>query len=343
MRIDREAFLVAVAALGGCQQDRSQSQRPAPPAVHVQRPAIAVQTREVPRVIEPVPPTTVVPIVGDKPLPAPVPARPVARHHQSPKQWFHGLTMATRANVTAACAQRASHQCSESVRAIMPRGPLADPDLDGDGEATSPPPARREPEPDPVASLPHDKVDAYCKEDFPAPSCETPLVVAFESQPIDFAPAAGEQFAFVPGEPAATDWPTAATPWIALDVDGDGSITSGAELFGSSTALPGGGRAANGFVALAALDANGDGVLDARDPMFAKLVLWSDRNGDHRSSPDELRPLAAVVTAIPLAFARDARCNERDDCEGERGTLDWRDAAGAGHIGAVVDVYIPSK
>jgi hypothetical protein len=194
-----------------------------------------------------------------------------------------------------------------------------------------------------VASLPSAKVDAYCKEDFIAPSCETPLVVAFESQPIEFVPATTARFAFVPGEPAATDWPTAATPWIALDLDGDGSITSGAELFGSSTVLPGGGRATNGFAALAVLDANGDGVVDARDPMFAKLVLWSDRNGDHRSSPDELRPLSSVVTSIPLAFTRGARCNERDDCEGERGALHWRDAAGADHVGTVVDVYIPTK
>jgi hypothetical protein len=205
--------------------------------------------------------------------------------------------------------------------------------------------AEPEPERGPVvvAGLPTARVDAYCKADFPAPSCETPLVVAFDNQPVDFTPAATARFAFVPGAPAATDWPTAATPWIALDLDGDGTITSGAELFGSSTVLPNGGRATNGFAALAVLDANGDGVLDARDPMFAKLVLWSDRDGDHRSSPDELRPLSSVITSIPLAFTRDARCNERDDCEGERGTLHWRDAAGADHVGAVVDVYIPSK
>jgi hypothetical protein len=242
--------------------------------------------------------------------------------------------MDARENVTAACEQRANQQCRASLRAIMPKPR-------DDDDTADPPAESAEPEVDPVASLPTDKVDAYCKEDFPAPTCETPLVVAFDSQPIDFAPAGREQFAFVPGAPAATDWPTAVTPWIALDLDGDGTIASGAELFGSSTVLPGGGRAANGFLALAALDANGDGVLDARDPMFGKLVLWSDRNGDHHSSPDELRSLSSVVTAISLSFTRDARCNDRDDCEGERGTLHWRDAAGADHVGAVVDVYIP--
>jgi hypothetical protein len=281
-------------------------------------------------------PPPVVPVVEDKPVPAP--KRTTARHRQSAsKRWFLGLTMDARETVTAACEQRANQQCRASLREMMPKAPTPE-----DDDGTSTPPAEpEEPEADPVASLPSDKVDAYCKADFPAPSCETPLVVAFDNQPIDFAPAGREQFAFVPGAPAATDWPTAATPWIALDLDGDGTITSGAELFGSSTVLPGGGRASNGFLALAALDANGDGVLDARDPMFGKLVLWSDRNGDHHSSPDELRPLSSVVTTISLSFTRDARCNERDDCEGERGTLHWRDAAGADHIGAVVDVYIP--
>lgn len=45
--------------------------------------------------------------------------------------------------------------------------------------------------------------------------------------------------------------------------------------FGSSpsTSLTGGATARNGFEALAALDSNADGILDARDPAFAELVL----------------------------------------------------------------------
>jgi hypothetical protein len=343
MRIDRQAFLVAVAALAGCERADTTSPIPPPAAIRVQRPAIAM--REVPRVTEPVPlpapVAPVVPIVEDKPVPAPpVPKRTTARRHPSAsKRWFLGLTMDQRENVATACAMRASQQCEATLRRLVPKPRAPE---GADTPPTEPEPeSEAAPEADPVASLPTDKVDAYCKDDFPAPTCETPLVIAFEGQPVDFASAAGERFAFVPGEPTATDWPTAATPWIALDLDGDGRISSGAELFGSSTVLPGGGRAANGFIALAALDANGDGVLDARDPMFGKLVLWSDRNSDHRSSAGELRPLSSVITQIPLSFTRDARCNDRDDCEGERGTLHWRDAAGAEHVGAVVDVYIP--
>jgi len=162
--------------------------------------------------------------------------------------------------------------------------------------------------------------------------CNTPLVVAFDGQPIELLASSG-RFAFTPGEPVATDWPTAATPWIALDRDGDGAITSGAELFGDST-----GDAKNGFEALAALDDNRDGVIDRRDAAFAALLLWADANADRRSSPDELRSLADVVVSIPLAHEIDARCT-RGNCEGERGTVQWRDRTDT-RTGAIVDVYL---
>jgi hypothetical protein len=267
------------------------------------------------------------------------------------KRWFLGLSMEQRTNVTALCEERTANPCGRLLAGLK-RGPVpaSDP-VNEDDESQAVPVAAAEPE-DPqekylagMSSQQRDQASAYCQElsKMPAPHCETPLVVAFDNQPIEFVAAGPERFAFAPGEPMATDWPTAATPWIALDLDGDGAITNGAELFGSSTALASGATARNGFEALAALDANGDGTLDARDPLFAKLVLWSDGNGDRHSTPDELRPLASVVTAIPLAHTLDARCNARDDCEGERGALRWHDATGAEHVGAVVDVYVPRR
>ncbi len=107
--------------------------------------------------------------------------------------------------------------------------------------------------------------------------------------------------------------------------------------------LPGGATAINGFVALAALDSNTDGRIDARDAEFASLVLWADANGDQRSTPDELRPLASTVVSISLANSIEAHCDARSNCEGERSTVTWRDAGGALHEGAVVDVYLPVR
>jgi hypothetical protein len=169
----------------------------------------------------------------------------------------------------------------------------------------------------------------------------TPLVVAFDGQPVQFT--SGGAFAFQPGHTVATDWPTATTPWIALDRNGNGSIDAGTELFGTDTVLPGGANAVNGFVALAALDANGDGMIDARDPMFSALVLWTDSDGDQRSAPGELTLLASRIVSISLAASLDARCDARGNCEGERAVLTWRDGSGAQRTGAVVDVYLPRR
>ena len=186
-------------------------------------------------------------------------------------------------------------------------------------------------------------VDYHCrKEDLMYSTLcgATPLVVAFDGQPVEFT--TGGSFAFLPGDPMASDWPTATTPWIARDLDGDRRITSGAELFGSNTRLPDGTAARNGFVALAPLDDNHDGVIDATDAAFGALLLWSDRDGDRQSTPDELVPLASRVVSITLENELAIRCDARTNCERERSAMQWRDADGV-HAGSVVDVYLPRR
>ncbi|MCC6749964.1 MAG: hypothetical protein IT371_20025 [Deltaproteobacteria bacterium] len=87
---------------------------------------------------------------------------------------------------------------------------------------------------------------------------------------------------------------------LAIDLDGDGQITSGRELFGEAT----GGWAPNGFAALARLDANHDGVVSAEDPAFSRLVAWRD-NGDGRSAPHELISLTKLgIQKISVSYDR---------------------------------------
>jgi hypothetical protein len=312
MRIDREGFLLlAFSTFVGC--ERADVVEHVAPERFV-APGIAEPARLTVRDIE----------IAHEPPPPPKPVSPLER-------WFLGLSNAQRDTIAGLCAERRAHPCAAFFRMVP----------------TAPGTERVDPEEKFLTNLSNGQREVagrYCIErsGMPAPTCETPLVVAFDHQPVDFAPATGDAFAFVPGRPMVSDWPTAATPWIARDLDGDGAITSGAELFGSSTALAGG-TARNGFQALAALDSNGDGILDERDPAFAELVLWSDRNGDHRSSPDELRPLASVVSSISLEYTLDPRCTARGACEGERATLRWRDATGIERTGAVIDVYVPKR
>ena len=53
------------------------------------------------------------------------------------------------------------------------------------------------------------------------------------------------------------------------DLDDDGRITSGRELFGSASLIAGR-QVSNGFEALAALDESGDGAIDKRDGWTAR-------------------------------------------------------------------------
>lgn len=55
--------------------------------------------------------------------------------------------------------------------------------------------------------------------------------------------------------------------FLALDGNGDGTINSGAELFGPATG--------NGFAELSRHDADGNGWIDESDPVFADLRVWT--------------------------------------------------------------------
>jgi hypothetical protein len=69
----------------------------------------------------------------------------------------------------------------------------------------------------------------------------------------------------------------------------------------------------NGYLALAELDSwvfsgNGNGVIDAADAAFGSLWLWTDRNHDGASQPEELKTLdEAGVRRIGLGYRRSNR------------------------------------
>lgn len=113
--------------------------------------------------------------------------------------------------------------------------------------------------------------------------------------------------------------------WIAPEdgllvnlADGATRISNGSQLLGNETRLPSGELAADGFEALAALDDNGDGKVDAQDAAFAHLRVWQDKNSDGIASADELFTLESLGI-FSLATAYDAST--------------WTDANGVEHRG----------
>ena len=89
---------------------------------------------------------------------------------------------------------------------------------------------------------------------------------------------------------------------LALDLNGNGLIDSGAELFGDATRLSSGLTAADGFEALADLDSNGDGKISSLDAQFTSLRVWRDANQDGISQSTELTTLTAQgIASINVA------------------------------------------
>ncbi len=118
------------------------------------------------------------------------------------------------------------------------------------------------------------------------------------------------------GDLDQTAWTEAGSDaaFLARDIDGDGLITSGKELFGDHT-FP---VLKNGFEALAfaAQQSNGwimgRGSVTEDDPLFFELLLWTDSNHNGISEQSELRNASAVLSAIGVGY----QVSQREDGHG---------------------------
>ncbi|AIC14136.1 calcium-binding protein [Xylella fastidiosa] len=95
------------------------------------------------------------------------------------------------------------------------------------------------------------------------------------------------------GVKTGTGWLKPDDGWLVLDRNGNGTIDSGRELFGTDTVKRNGQLATDGFDALRDVDSNQDGKIDAADRVFANLRIWRDLNQDGISQANELSTLDA--------------------------------------------------
>ncbi len=100
-----------------------------------------------------------------------------------------------------------------------------------------------------------------------------------------------------------TGWAASDDGILVRDINGNGSIDNGKELFGDHTLLGDGTMANNGFQALAELDDNLDGKIDANDTAFSQLKVWKDIDGDGYSSADELESLSDAGVTLQRNLA----------------------------------------
>ena len=120
-----------------------------------------------------------------------------------------------------------------------------------------------------------------------------------------------------------------------LDRNGNGTIDNGRELFGDSTIKSNGQTATDGFDALADLDSNVDGKIDANDTQFSNLRIWRDLNQDGISQSGELFTLASLnIASINVASTANSQTLPNGNQIADLGTFTKTDGT-TGSTGAI--------
>jgi len=142
-----------------------------------------------------------------------------------------------------------------------------------------------------------------------------------------------------------TAWVGADDGLLVWDRNGNGSIDTGAELFGDETILSNGQKAAHGFAALSELDTGsvvngitvgaGDGMFDDKDAQYATLRIWRDPNQDGISQTNELKTLAETGVASIKLSSDATRINYGDAVLAQSGSFTRTDGS-AGQAGSFV-------
>lgn len=110
-----------------------------------------------------------------------------------------------------------------------------------------------------------------------------------------------------------TAWADKEDGILVRDINENGFIDDGKELFGDKTVLKSGEYAKSGFEALSELDTNSDGKITNDDEAFKELKIWIDRNNDGISQSDELYTLDDKnIAEIDLNF----KSSNRNDQNG---------------------------
>ncbi|MEA5412648.1 calcium-binding protein, partial [Synechococcus sp. BA-120 BA3] len=112
-----------------------------------------------------------------------------------------------------------------------------------------------------------------------------------------------------------TGWISPTDGLLVHDLDDNGLIDHGGELFGNNTLLPSGTKAANGFEALKALDDNGDRWIDQNDAAWSTLKIWIDRNSNAMTDQGEM---VSLDEAGLLRLGVDYEVSDIVDSQGNR-------------------------
>jgi hypothetical protein len=164
----------------------------------------------------------------------------------------------------------------------------------------------------------------------------TPIILDLNGDGVKtLAVSAGVKFdLFATGQAVNTGWVSGGDGLLVLDRNHDGVINDGSELFGSSTTLDNGAKAADGYAALRELDANQDGTISSADAVYADLRVWVDSNSDGVNQTSELKSLSSLNIAKIDLQATASLTTDNGNLVGLTSTYETTD--GASHAAADV-------
>ena len=137
-----------------------------------------------------------------------------------------------------------------------------------------------------------------------------------------------------------TAWAGKGDGLLALDLDGNGRIDHGGELFGNYSLRADGSKAKNGFEALKQYDSNGNGLLDAGDERWQDFRIWQDVDHNGISNSTELRLLDQVgIRAIDLKYTESTSRDAQGNSHKQLGSIQWQD----GKTGLASDVWFENN
>lgn len=164
----------------------------------------------------------------------------------------------------------------------------------------------------------------------------SPLMVFFD----EARPQFNGDSKFLRSEDSKVYWPESGAPgyFLALDKNKNGRIDSADELFGNS-------EGKDGFGALSEFDLNKDQVIDKKDPVFAKLVLWKDwssrkpaKKGEETHSLADLNVSSIGLKAQAVIRGYGDRAESRAES-----TFVYKNKQGKESTGAVQDIYFRGR
>ncbi|MGG8472582.1 calcium-binding protein [Rahnella sp. PAMC25617] len=131
-------------------------------------------------------------------------------------------------------------------------------------------------------------------------------------------------------------WVSSDDGLLVLDINKNGKIESGKELFGNNTSLINNVLASNGYQALQELDDDKNGVINNLDKVWNELSIWQDKNINGRVDEGELNRLERYeISEISVNYTKSSTIDVNNNAHRQIGDVTFSD----GHKGASTDVW----